>query len=51
MQLVECAMNDSELFDEIKYLKSVKLEDVTKVLMELDVNKTVLSVINPSQEV
>ncbi len=51
MQLVDCAMNDSELFDDIKYLKSVTLEDVTKRLSRLDNEQTVLSVINPLEEV
>lgn len=51
MQMVDCAMNDSELFDEIKYLKSVTLEDVYRRLKLLDNEKTVLSVINPAEEV
>ena len=38
MQLVDCAMNDSGLFDEIKYLKSATAEN------------TVLSVINPKEK-
>lgn len=47
MQLVECAMNDVGLFDEIKYLKSVTLEDVQKKLNEINCENTVLSVIIP----
>ncbi len=47
MQFVDCAMSDSGLFDEIKYLKSVTAEDVFKRISLLDNNKTVLSVINP----
>lgn len=46
-QLVSCAMSDSGLFDEIKYLKAVTPDDVCKRLSLLDNNKTVLSVINP----
>ena len=48
MQLVSCAMSDSGLFDEIKYLKTVTAEDVFKRLMLLDSNKTVLSVVKPN---
>lgn len=51
MQLVDCAMSDSGLFDEIKYLKSVTLEDVRKVLETLDGERAVLSVITPKEEV
>lgn len=47
MQLVECAMSDCGLFDEIKYLKAVTLEDVQKKLSQLNCDNTVLSVINP----
>lgn len=47
MQLVECAMSDCGLFDEIKFLKTVTLEDVQKKLSQLDCDNTVLSVINP----
>ena len=49
MQMVDCAMNDSGLFDEIKYLRSVTVEDVYKRLSLLDNDKTVLSVINPKE--
>lgn len=48
MQLVECAMNGSCLFDEIKYLKSVTLDDIERKIGELDCDNTVLSVINPN---
>ena len=50
MQMVDCAMNDSNLFDEIKYLKSVTAEDVYKRLSLLDNDKTVLSVIKPAED-
>lgn len=50
MQLADCAMNGSGLFDGIKYLKSVTVEDVYKRLNMLDNEKTVLSVINPLEE-
>ena len=50
MQLVDCAMNDSGLFDEIKYLKSITIEDVSKRLNLLENDKTVLSIINPLKE-
>ena len=45
-QLVECAMSDSGLFDELKYIKSATPEKVYKRLSLLDNDKTVLSVIN-----
>ena len=51
MQMVDCAMQDSGLFDDIKYLKSVTAEDVYKRLLKLDGENAVLSVINPSEEV
>lgn len=47
MQLVDCAVNGNELFDEIKYLKAVTADDVFKRLSLLENEKTVLSVINP----
>ncbi len=50
MQLVDCAMNNTCLFDEIKYLKSVTAEDVLKRAELLDNEKTVLSIINPLNE-
>ena len=49
MQLVDCAMSDCGLFDEIKYIKSVTSDDVYKRLSLLDNEKTVLSVINPKE--
>ena len=50
MQLVDCAMNDYEMFDEIKYLKSVTADSVLKRLELLNNENTVLSVINPLGE-
>ena len=47
MQLVSCAMSDSGLFDELKYLKTVTPDDVYRRLSLLESEKTVLSVINP----
>lgn len=49
MQLVDCAMNDTCLFDEIKYLKAITVDDVYKRLSLLESDKTVLSVINPKE--
>ena len=46
-QLVSCAMSDSGLFDELKYIKSATPEKVYKRLSLLDNDKTVLSVVNP----
>ena len=50
MQLVDCAMNDSGLFDEIKYLKSATAENVYNRLLLLDNDNTVLSIINPKEK-
>ena len=50
MQMVDAAMNDSGLFDDIKYLKSVTSDDVYKRLMKLEDEKAVLSVILPLEE-
>ena len=50
MGMVACAMNDICLFDDIKYLKSITIDDVLKRLSLLDNEKTVLSVINPLSE-
>ena len=47
MQLTDCAMNDSGLFDDIKYLKSVTLDDIERKIATLNQENTVLSVINP----
>lgn len=46
-QMVSCAMSDSGLFDELKYIKSATPEKVYKRLSLLDNSKTVLSVVNP----
>lgn len=46
-QLVGCAMSDSGLFDELKYLKSVTPDDIYKRLSLFENEKTVLSVVNP----
>lgn len=46
-QMVSCAMSDSGLFDELKYLKKVTPDDIYKRLSLLDNSKTVLSVVNP----
>ena len=50
MDLVECAMSGHDLFDEIKYLKAITVEDVAKRLAVLDNDKTVLSVIVPKEK-
>lgn len=50
MQMVDCTMNDCCLFDEIKYLKAITVEDVLKRIKYLDNEKTVLSIINPLSE-
>ncbi len=50
MGLVECAMNDTGLFDDIKYLKAITVDDVYKRLSVLDNEKTVLSVIVPKEK-
>ncbi len=50
MQLVDCAMNNINLFDEIKYLKAVTTDDVLKRLDYFQNENTVLSVINPRSE-
>ena len=47
MQLIECAMTDSDLFEELKLLRSVTAEDVYKRLDLFDSENSVLSVINP----
>ncbi len=51
MHMTEAAITDSGLFDEIKYLKSVTSEDVYKRLLKLENEKSVLSVILPSEEI
>ncbi len=50
MGLVDCAMNDTDLFDDVKYLKAITVDDVYKRLSRLDDNKTVLSVIVPKEK-
>ena len=47
MQLIECAMTDSDLFEELKLLRSVTAEDVYKRLDLFDAENSALSVINP----
>ena len=47
MQLIECAMTDSDLFEELKLLRSVTAEDVYKRLDLFDEENAVLSVIKP----
>ena len=51
MQMVDSAMSDCCLFDEIKYLKSVTIDDVYRKLLQFSPEKSVLSVINPLEEV
>ena len=51
MQMVDCAMFDNSLFDDIKYLKAVTAEDVFRRLLEIDTEKSVLSAILPLEEV
>lgn len=46
MQLTDCAMSGTGLFDELKYLKTITYDDINKRLLLLDPHKTVLSVIN-----
>ncbi len=50
MQFVDCAVCDTGLFDEIKYLRSVTVDDVYRRLLKLDGENTVLSVIKPMEE-
>ena len=50
MQMVDCAMFGSSLFDEIKALKSATVEDVLKRLTLLEDEKSVLSVIKPLED-
>lgn len=47
MQFVDCAMNDSGLFDDIKYLKSITVDDIERKITTIDCENSVLSVINP----
>ena len=48
-QMAECAMSGTGLFDELKYLKTVTMDDVFKRLELLDNAKTTLSVILPKK--
>lgn len=50
MQLVECAMCDYDLFEEIKLLKSVTADDVYRRLDAFDDENSVLSVILPKED-
>lgn len=50
MGLVDCAMNDTGLFDDIKYLKAITADDVYKRLSLLNDECTVLSVIVPKEK-
>ncbi len=50
MQLVDCAMCDYDLFEEIRLLKTVTADDVFRRLKYLDNDNTVLSVINPKED-
>ena len=43
-------MNDTDLFDDVKYLKAITVDDVYKRLARLDDDKTVLSVIVPKEK-
>ena len=49
MQFTECAMSDFELFEELKLLKSVTIEDVARRLALFDDKNAVLSVISPRE--
>ncbi len=50
MGLIDCAMNGTDLFDDLKYLKSITIDDVYKRLSRLSDDKTVLSVIVPKEK-
>ena len=50
MQFAECAISEFELFEELKLLKTVTVEDVTKRLSIFEDKNAVLSVINPKNE-
>ncbi|MBR7071466.1 MAG: insulinase family protein [Clostridia bacterium] len=49
-QLTECAVADLELFEELKLLKSITIDDVLKRLALFQQDKCVLSVILPQEE-
>ena len=48
-QLIECAMCDFDLFEEIKLLKTVTIDDVYKRLSLFESENAVLSVISPKE--
>ncbi len=50
MSLVDCATNETNLFDDIKYLKKITVDNVTKRLSWLKNENTVLSVILPKEK-
>lgn len=50
MQFVNGAVSDYNIFDEIKYIKSVTAEDLLRCLNEFDTTNRVLSVVNPMSE-
>lgn len=50
MSLTECAMHDYSLFDEIKMLKSISYDDVTKRFDVFNDENAVLSVIKPLED-
>ncbi|MBR5473293.1 MAG: insulinase family protein, partial [Clostridia bacterium] len=50
MSLTECAMHDHSLFDEIKTLKSISYDDVSKRFDVFNDENTVLSVIKPLED-
>lgn len=47
MQFCECAINDYNIFDELKILKSITPEDIKRALDSFDSKNYVLSVVNP----
>lgn len=50
MLMVDCAIDENCLFDNVKILKGITVEDIYKKLLTLDNQNTVLSVINPMEE-
>ena len=51
MQFVNGAVSGYNIFDEIKYIKSVSSEDILRCLNEFDVTNRVLSVIDPVNQI
>jgi len=51
MHMVDAAMTDVGVFDDIKFLKAVTSDDVYKRLLKLENEKSVLSVILPKTEI